>query len=45
VADSQLDHDKYYGVIGEIHTVRDGLTDHTVKLYLEPITGASVEAS
>jgi hypothetical protein len=42
VEDDQTDHDDYYAVVGEIHTVRDGRTDHTVKLYLEPLYPVSV---
>jgi hypothetical protein len=42
VQDDQTDHDDYYAVIGELHTVRDGRTDHTVKLYLEPLYSVSV---
>jgi hypothetical protein len=40
--DAQTGHDDYYAVIGEQHTVQDGLTNHTVKLYLEPLYATSV---
>lgn len=45
VEDDQTDHDDYYAVIGELHTVRDGLTDHTVKLYLEPLYPTTVAST
>ena len=43
VTDTQTAHDEYYAVIGEQHTVGAGLKDHTVKVYLEPLYGTSVE--
>jgi hypothetical protein len=45
VEDDQTGHDDYYAVIGEHHTVRDGLTNHTVKLYLEPLYPTTVNAT
>jgi hypothetical protein len=42
IEDDQTGHDDYYAVIGEQHTVRDGLTNHTVRLYLEPLYSVSV---
>lgn len=42
VEDDQTGHDDYYAVIGEYHTVKDGLTNHTVKLHLEPLYPISV---
>jgi hypothetical protein len=37
VTDAQTAHSLVYGIIGELHTVRSGRTDHTVTLYLEPM--------
>ena len=45
VTDTQTGHDDYYAVVGEQHTVQDGLTNHTVKLYLEPLYPTSVSAT
>jgi hypothetical protein len=45
VADTQTGHDDYYAVIGEQHTVKEGLTDHTVKLYLQPLYPVTVNAT
>jgi hypothetical protein len=42
IEDDQTGHDDYYAVIGAVHTVRDGRTDHTVKLYLEQLYPTSV---
>lgn len=42
VVDNQTGHDDYYAVIGEVHKVTDGLTNHTVRLYLEPLYATSV---
>ena len=45
VEDDQTGHDDYYAVVGEYHTVKEGLTDHTVKLYLEPLYPTTVNAT
>jgi hypothetical protein len=45
VTDSQTGHDDYYAVIGEMHTVTDGLLHHTVKLYLEPLYPTTVAST
>jgi hypothetical protein len=37
VKDDQVSHEDVYGVIGELHTVREGLTNHVGRLYLEPM--------
>lgn len=42
ITDDQTGHDDYYAVVGEQHTVRDGLTNHTVKLFLEPLYPTTV---
>ena len=42
VSDTQTAHSAYYGVIGEEHTVKEGLKNHTVKVYLEPLYDTSV---
>lgn len=43
VEDDQTDHSDIYGVIGEAHTVREGMKDHVGKLYLEPMYGTTIE--
>ena len=45
VTDSQTGHDKYYAVIGEQHKITDALTNHTVKLYLEPLYDTTVAST
>lgn len=45
VSDDQTAHAGYYAVIGESHSAKTGLSDHTVTIYLEPLYPTTVEAT